>query len=461
MADASDASHPDTAVAEPDVARASKLLRRVCGGLGAFLIGACAAHPAQAITVEEFGRTTAAAAYAAGRYDQALSEVEALLRREPRDPILLRVRGMALYRLERFEAAETALIAAVAANPADPAAHYWLGAARYKRGNVRGALAEFRMVEQLAPNTRYSASAREFAASIEAQAAAPAAPAAERPWALAITAGTQYDDNVALLNRDRINSFRFFGEAAGAYLFPLGSGFTLTLDGRIYGSAHFKAAADDFNLLLASGGPTLAWRTTLGPYPARLSLGYSYEYVMQGGNFYNGSHAITPRVELGLLPDSVTSAAFTVGFDSFALSADIDPTIFSRDGMRYVAGGRHIQYLPGRQHYLWAAYEFTLYETDGRNFDAYAHAGSAGASFALPWEVRLDLAAELGYTRYFNYVDSPKRRSLKQIYTAFLTKALTPNLSIAFAYAYTFDDSNIRDFETRRNLFTVNARYTF
>src|SRR5262249_34048307 len=129
--------------------------------------------------------------------------------------------------------------------------------------------------------------------------------------------------------------------------------------------------------------------------------------------------------------------------------------------MRYAAGARHIQYLPGRQHYLWAAYEFTQYETDGRNFDAYAHVGSAGASFTLPWNVRLDLAAELGYTRYFNYADSPKRRSLKQIYPAWLTKAVTPNLSLSFAYAYTFDDSNIREFETRRNLFTVNARYTF
>jgi hypothetical protein len=161
------------------------------------------------------------------------------------------------------------------------------------------------------------------------------------------------------------------------------------------------------------------------------------------------------------LPDSVTAAAFTLGFDRFALASATDPALFSRDGMRYSAGARHVQYLPGRRHHIWGAYEFTLYETDGRNFDAYAHVGSAVASFALPWDVRLDLGAELGYTRYFNYVDSPKRRALKQIYAAWLTKAVTPNFSLSFAYAYTFDDSNIRDLETRRNLFTVSARYTF
>jgi tetratricopeptide (TPR) repeat protein len=449
-------------VANPDDARASTSRRLRIGGALTFLVWTAGDSPALAITVEEFARSPAAAAYTAGRYEAALAEIETMLRREPRDPILLRVRGMALYRLDRFEAAEAALIAAVAANPADPAAHYWLGAARYKRGNLRGALVEFTMVESIAPNTRYSASAREFKSTIEAQAAGPATTAApERPWSVAIATGSQYDDNVALVNRDRIKSFRFFGEAAGAYVFPLGDGFALTFDGRIHGSSHFKAAADDFNLLLFSGGATLAWRTAIGPYPARLLLGYNYEYVMQGGIFYNDGHAISPRIEIGLLPDSVTTAGFTLGFDSFALAAGFNPAVFSRDGMRYAAGARHVQYLPGRQHYFWGAYEFTLYETDGANFDAYAHAGSAGASFGLPWGIRLDFAAELGYTRYFNYVDSPKRRALKQIYTAWLTKALTPNLSLSFAYAYTFDDSNIRDLETRRNLFTVSARYTF
>ncbi len=183
--------------------------------------------------------------------------------------------------------------------------------------------------------------------------------------------------------------------------------------------------------------------------------------MLQGGNFYSGGHTITPRIEIGLLPDSVTSAHFTVGFDRFALVAGTDPALFSRDGMRYAAGVRHVQYLPGRRHYLWAAYEYTLYDTEGRNFDAFAHAGSAGATFALPWDLSLDLAAELTYTRYFNYAGSPQRQGLKQIYTAWLTKSLTPSLSLSFAYAYTFDDSNIPELETRRNLFTVNMRYAF
>jgi tetratricopeptide (TPR) repeat protein len=449
-------------MARRDDAWARTPFRSLAGG-ALVLTSVAAFPPAHAITVEEFSRSAAAAAYSAGRYDAALAEVGRMLAREPRDPILLRVRGMALYRLGRFEEAETALTAAVIAAPGDPAAHYWLGATRHKRGNLRGALVEFEMVERLAPNTRYSASAREFSAAIRTQAATPGAPPAapQRPWALSITTGMQYDDNIALLNRDRVEGFRFFGEALGQYVFQLPNNFALSLDGRVFGSAHPRAAANDFDLFIVSGGPTLSWRTNIGALPARLSLGYAYEYVMQGTQFFSNTHSITPKIEIGFIPDSVTSFGFTFGIDGFALQGGLDPTVFARDGMHYTATFRHVHYLPGRRHYVWAGYEFTQYDTDGANFDAYAHAGSVGASVALPWDLRLDLGAELGYTRYFNYVDSPKRRALKQTYTAWLTKQVTANLSVSVAYAYTFDDSNIRDLETRRNLFTVNARYSF
>jgi len=385
-----------------------------------------------------------------------------MLKRAPGDPILLRVRGMALYRLERFAEAETALRAAVAAAPDDPAAQYWLGATLYRRGDAPGARRAFGTVERLAPNTRYSESARDFAASLrDGDAATPAGAPADRPWTLSVTTGLQHDDNVALVNAARVRSLRFFGEAEGSYTIALPGNFALTFDGRVHGSAHTRGAADDFNLVVLTGGPTLSWRTNAAGLPLRLAAAYAFEHVMEGGRFYSTSHAVAARAEITALPDSVTAATVTVGFDRFALAAGSAPAIFSRDGMRYAAAIRHIHYLPGRRHYVWAGYEFTRYETEGRNFDADAHGGAAGVSVSLPWDVRLDFGAELIHTRYVHFVETPQRRSFKQIYTAWLTKSITPNLSVSLAYAYSFDDSNIRDFETRRNVFTASARYAF
>lgn len=416
--------------------------------------------PAAAITLEEFGRSAAAAAYAAGRHELALDELAALLRREPRDPILLRVRGMALHRLGRFEDAEAALTAAVIAAPGDPAAHYWLGATRHARGNRAGALAEFAMAERLAPETPYGVGARAFIAAIGGAAPSLAA-APERPWALAVAGGAQFDDNVSLVRRGRIASLRGFGEATGSHAFALPHGFVLAFDGRAYGSAHARAAADDFDLLLLAAGSTVSRRIAIGDVPARLSLAYSYEHVAQGGRFYSGAHAIAPQLELALLPDSVTAARLVLGFDRFALDPGSDPGLFSRDGRRYTAAIRHVHFIAERRHFVWGGYEFTRYDTEGRTFEAHAHVASLGAGIALPWALRLELAAELGRTRYVNGVDMPKRRSLKQIYSAWLTKQLGPNLSLALAYAYTFDDSTIDDLETRRNVVTLSARYSF
>ena len=93
------------------------------GGFACLLGAASGGVPAHAMTVEAFSQSAAAAAYRDGRYDAALAEIDKLLQREPGDSILLRVRGMALYRLGRLEAAETALASAAVAAPNDPAAH--------------------------------------------------------------------------------------------------------------------------------------------------------------------------------------------------------------------------------------------------------------------------------------------------------------------------------------------------
>ncbi|MCW5773841.1 MAG: tetratricopeptide repeat protein [Rhodospirillaceae bacterium] len=435
--------------------------RRLAGVLLFSLAAGSGAAEAGAITPDAFAAGPAGNAYRAGRYAEALAQIDILLKREPQDPILLRVRGMALYRLERFAAAESAFAAAVAAAPRDPAARYWLGATKFKRGDRNGARAAFDEVERLAPGSRYAASAREFAAALETARAGPNTQADGKPWRLSVTTGVQYDDNVSLVNAQRAAAWRAFGEAEGRYVVPLAGDLSLALDGRVFGSGHFRAAADDFDLVSLVGGPTLIWRTALGAQPLRLSLGYAYEHIWEGARFYSGSHAITAKIETSLLRDSITAAAFTFGVDRFALRTGGDPALFSRDGLRYAVSIRHLHYLPGRRHAVWAGYEFTLYDTEGRNFDAAAHVGSAGLRLALPWALRLDLAAELGYTRYGDFAEQPKRRALKQTYTAWLTKAITRHLSLALAYAYTFDDSNIRDFETRRNLFTVSMRYEF
>jgi len=253
---------------------------RVLVWLLAALAAGAVADSARAITPEEFARTRAAAAYRAGDFAAALADTDRLLAREPRDPILLRVRGMSLYRLKRHAEAAEALRRAVAAAPQDPAAHFWLGAALLEIKDYAGSVRAFESVERLAPNSRYSEQAKPFLAAARSGSARPAAPA-QKPWSVTVSGGAQYDSNVALTRDDRVGSFRMFEQIAGSYTVALPWNLALTLDGQGYGSQHFHSLANDYDLLLAGGGATLAWRTDLAGKPARLSAGYAYERVWQ------------------------------------------------------------------------------------------------------------------------------------------------------------------------------------
>ena len=425
-------------------------------------IAGVAAHSAHAITAEDFARTPAAAAYRAGDFAAALAEIDKLLVREPGDPILLRVRGMSLYRLNRHAEAAEALKGAVAAAPQDPAAHFWLGAALLEQKDFAGSIRAFETVERLAPNTRYSEQARPFLAAARSGGARPAA-AAEKPWSVSVTAGAQYDSNVALTRDDKVSSFRLFESISGAYTFALPWNLALTLDGHGYGSQHFHSAANDYDLILMGGGATLARRAALAGIPTRLSVGYAYERAWQQGVRFSDTHTVSGRFDAALLPQSVTTLRFAGEFGLFAFRTGGDPPTFSRDAARFTGELRHLQYfsLAGARHYVWGSYAYESTDADGANFDATSHTGSAGLSLALPFEFSLDLGAELAVVDYIHYVGAPRRRTFKQAYLARLNKRIVPGVTLTGSYAYTFEDSNIALFEFRRYVATLSATLSF
>lgn len=427
-------------------------------------IAACGlAESARAITPEDFAQTRAAAAYRAGDFAAALADTDRLLAREPRDPILLRVRGMSLYRLNRHAEAAEALKRAVAVAPQDPLAQFWLGAALLAQKDFAGSIAAFETVKRLAPNTRYSENAEKFLAAARAGDAPPAAARPAKPWSASFSTGGQYDSNVALTPFDKIGSFRIFESLSGAYTFALPGSLALTLDGRGYGSQHFHSLANDYDLALAGGGATLAWRTTLAGVRMRLSGGYAYERIWQQGVRFSDTHTITARLDAAVLSNSVSSLKFTAEYGLLAFRTGGSPAIFSRDAARYNGEVRHLQHFAfgGARHHAWAGYAYESIDADGANFDSHGHIPAAGITFTLPFAMSLDLGGEWAFVDHVNYVDSPRRRTFKQAYLARLNKLITPEVALSGAYAYTYEHSNIPVFSYRRHVATLSATITF
>lgn len=417
-----------------------------------------------AVTSDQFARSPAAQAYRAGNFALALKEIDNLLAREPQDQILLRVRGMTLYQLGRMAEAEAGMEMALKAAPNDPALLYWFAAALHKRGKAAAALATFERIAKLSPRSPYGQAAVKSAAAIRAAARTRAASqqtAKKKLWSASITGGSQFDDNVTLVNTDRLQSFRLFTQVDGSYTFTFQDGFSLTLDGRTHAAKHLRSVADDFDLIVLGAGATGYRQTRIGGKPIRLFLGYGFDQVWLAGSEFSSTHKVRLGADAWLWRNGITTISASVGISQFADRNSGAPDLFSRDGVVYGVTLRHVQYLPGRRHYIWVAYAPEITRSRGRNFDAVVHSGSVGASFSLPWKLIFDVTATFGHTLYNNFTPRPRRVSRSQSYSAQLTKKVTDQFSILVGYAHTFDDSNYKVLESHRNVVTLSGRFVF
>ena len=434
-------------------------------GIMGICLAAVAIMPrlACAMTPERFARSPAATAYRAGKFALALQEIDKLLLGEPQDQMLLRVRGMTLYQLNRMTEAETALEKALKANPDDPALLYWYAATLHKRGKHAAALATFERIARLSPRSRYGQAAVKSAAAIRVmtRSRATATEASKKPWSVSITAGSQFDDNVSLVNTDKLQSLRLFTQVDGSYTFGFKDGYSLTLEGRTHASKHLRRAADDYDLVVLGVGARGDRRTRIAGRPVRFYLGYSFDHTWLGGFRYSSTHTVEIGADTALWRNSITTIGGSAAINLFADRKSGTGDIFSRDGVVYGVILRHVQYLPGRRHYVWVAYTPEITRSRGRNFDAIAHSGSVGASFSLPQDLSLDLTATFGHTRYNHFIPLPRRLSRGQSYSAQLSKKVSEHFSLSVGYAHSFDDSNYKTLEYHRNVVTVSGRLTF
>jgi Tfp pilus assembly protein PilF len=83
------------------------------------------------------------------RVDEALRELETAHRADPLSLIIGSERAAALYHARRFAEAEDLLRRTIELDPRFPHARYWLGRTLVGRGDVAGALDEFRLAQEL------------------------------------------------------------------------------------------------------------------------------------------------------------------------------------------------------------------------------------------------------------------------------------------------------------------------
>jgi hypothetical protein len=389
-------------------------------------------------------------------YEGAITDLKEVLRTRPNDEQATLYLGIALNRLGKRDA-EGILEKALLMNPKNPRTNLELGIYYYNKSTYDEAGDYLENTISLAPNTEFSAKAKEYLRNIKQGAAI-------KPWALNISVGGQYDSNVILNSSDNPlpegisgkSDWRAIIYLKGRYNFITGERAEGSVGYSLYQSLHAKLT--DFNITehlleLKAGYRILPMLNLRGMY--------SFEYVSVGGDPYDYVHSISPSLIV-----SEGRGFSTVVEYRYRKSHFMDTELFEdnsdRTGSNNLVGitqnipiGEFIVFRVGYSH-----------DVDSTKEDSWAYRGDkgmAGLQLNFPNNISIDLNGEYYNKDYkgISPIEGKEREDKVSTASISVTKLLSDSYSITIGKLYTRNKSNIEAYDYKRAITSLffSARF--
>jgi hypothetical protein len=389
-------------------------------------------------------------------YEGAITDLKEVLRTRPNDEQATLYLGIALNRSGKRDA-EGILKKALLMNPKNPRTNLELGIYYYNKSIYDEAGDYLENTINLAPNTEFSAKAKEYLRHIKQGAAI-------KPWALNISAGGQYDSNVILNSSDNPLPEGISGKSDWRAVIYLKGRYNFITSERAEGSVSYSlyqslhAKLTDFNI-------TEHLLELKGAYHISPVLNlkgiYSFEYVSVGGDPYDYVHSISPSLIV-----SEGRGFSTVIEYRYRKSHFMDSGLFidnsDRTGSNNLVGitqnipiGEFIVFRVGYSHDV---------DTTKEDFWAYrGDKGMAGLQLNFPKNINIDLNGEYYNKDYkgISPISGEKRKDWISTATISATKHLSDRYSITIGQLYASNNSNIKEFDYKRAITSLflNVRF--
>ena len=389
-------------------------------------------------------------------YEEAITDLKEVLRTRPNDERATLYLGIALNRLGKRDA-EGILKKALLMNPKNPRTNLELGIYYYNKSTYDEAGDYIENTISLAPNTEFSAKAKEYLRNIKQGAAI-------KPWALNISVGGQYDSNVILNSSDNPLPEGISGKSDWRAIIYLKSRYNFITGERAEGSVGYSlyqslhAKLTDFNITehlleLKAGYRILPMLNLRGMY--------SFEYVSVGGDPYDYAHSISPSLII-----SEGKGFSTVVEYRYRKSHFMDTELFEdnsdRTGSNNLVGitqnipiGEFIVFRVGYSH-----------DVDSTKEDSWAYRGDkgmAGLQLNFPKNINIDLNGEYYNKDYkgISPISGERRKDWISTATILATKHLSDRYSITIGQLYASNNSNIKEFDYKRAITSLflNVRF--
>lgn len=435
---------------------------------------------------------------AQGGAARALELQDRALALDPADRQIAFERGLTLLELGRPAEARRAFDAVLAEDPDDANASFYAGVAAYRSGDLAAATPYLehaaRLDRSLRTQARYytglveaaigdlSAAEGSFSAVAEQSPVSPFGKSAaslsdqlrkrrpERPWSLALAAGSEWDSNPTL---DGGDAFYASGAAASTGdrnptfrgVFTAEGGARLFADERTSLEAgyagYWSLNRQEEQVDLQTHGAWLAGGTRLGPL--RVGLRYDYAYTFKDlTESFRQLHRATPTVSFREGRWGLTQPYYQIQYARFE-NVDFPPNAtFERDGKRHLFGLNQYFFLPAPFSYVTVGATGDLYDSDGTEWEYDGFETSLGAGHELPYAVSLAWLWRFSHRSYressaFSPFDD--RVDDTHWVSAELARPIVEHWVARIAGSFSFQDSNIPVYDHTRKV--VGAYLTY
>jgi len=396
-----------------------------------------------------------------GRPQEAQEVLVRILEENADHPHAQLYAGIAAYRLGDYSTARSRLERAEALDPdLRREARYYTGLLEAHRGNYAEAAGAFDLVAEQSPLSPLGRSAGELGEQVRA--------ARERSWALAVTAGIEWDSNPLVVGEEQSDDEDFRGvlRVAGSYSLVRSDRFELSVGYDGFASLHQEASEVDIQNHLGWVSGSVAPIEWL-----RLGLRYDYSHTQVDlDDDFRALHRLTPSLDVDTGRWGLAQFFYQYQTGNYFLSGEaedlqVDPTpALDRDGQQHAVGWNHFFFVSDAVRYVRLGVLGEKFDPEGTEFEYDGIELTAAISLQLPWQVGLAADYRFMHRDYRNesfFEAGTERDDDVHRVSVELVRPLGRHLQVALAGSYLDNDSNVGTFDYDRTIIGTYLTYRF
>jgi len=418
----------------------------------------------------------------------ALENMEGYYRLKSDDPRVAMDYALALFFTNQYQEAISVFETAARNRKFEPAARYYIVASEIALGNISEGKKELKKVQAIAPGLAGVKNADEFLANLEkleqeisamekqaAVTTVPGRPTKQKPWAVSLSAGLEYDSNVALIPSEQTRPSDISSDGDWRAVYSLGGIYEFINTGKnfvgvtagVYGTQQFKD--DMFNV--QNGALSLYYKGNFADTFQVRFIPFVSQTLLKVSS-YSWAYGITPGVSWQPVHWTWTDLNYTYTKSNFTDASQYPEE--NRSGKNHNVNLRQNFSFPSlliakRNTFFAGWLNYAKADTDGSSYAN--HTEGFGVLGQQEFPQGFSLWVSYGYTKtlYENAnirsATNEKRDDTSHIVTANVFKKLDmfyKNLSAYVGYRWFKNDSNIASFYTyTSNTYSVGMNLDF